>query len=173
MDSEVTRQVLLSAALLGFHGAKGRHDAARLENDVVGLLVPLNECAYWACLLEEQVWKVPKYRERRDADWNGAVLPGLRLARGLSTHQLPLTVEYASGFAVPMSVPLATFEFKWRPFEELPPVPDEKRGKYVEAQETSYRDRLAGTPTRLTIESVAQWFGHEQNVPGSPLNFQS
>jgi hypothetical protein len=159
--------MLLTTALLGFHASKIRHDEARVKDDLPGLLIPLSECAYWACVLDEQL-RSPQYDQRRNADDAGRTLVGLRYARDLSTHQLPLVVERIEGARFPIMFPLVFFEITWQRAAELPT--STRDGPWKRLQRENYVNLLEGHPTRLTIHTVAEWFAREQNTAGSPLN---
>lgn len=166
------RPAMLTAALLGFHGAKARHDAALGLGDLPRLLIPLTECTYWACVLDEQLRETVGYAKLRDDHHDGRVIAGMRHARNLNTHRLPLTVRRQSGgVSIPMTIPAVfkSAEVVWQEFEKLPKVLAPYRNRYTLSHEAAYEQFLGNQPTRLTLDAAARWFAAEQNRPGTAL----
>jgi len=70
----------LQAAVGTLLGAATSGDATDL------VFAPLGETLMWIAARDELLWHMDGYKQRRDADHNGAVLLGLRLARNAVVH---------------------------------------------------------------------------------------
>lgn len=93
---------MLQVALAGFAGAHQRHNEARLLADPLVSFVPLTEAVYWAGVIDEQLWTWQDYETVREHLPGGPALPGVRYARNLKTHQLPVTVTTVDGAVFPV-----------------------------------------------------------------------
>ena len=86
----------------------------------------------------------------------GVVIPGLRYARNLHTHQLVAATTLLGGLTVPFTVPFSIqVHIVWRRVEDLPDTG--WNSKHKKAQRQSYADHLAGRSPALTLEHAAQW----------------
>lgn len=158
---------MLHVAAEGFKEAYGRHQALRTTSDPVRIFVPTAECAYWAAVLDEQLWSWAGYGEARAQNKGGLLLPGLRYIRNLKTHSLPMTLQKIDGAMFPIVFPKVFSEMVWLPFEALPQPGQINRR--TEEQRNSYCEFMAGKPTRHTFHDVDEFFTHLASLEGSPL----
>lgn len=158
---------MLQVALAGFDGAHERHSEVRLLAEPLASFVPLAEAVYWAGIVDEQLrrsWQA--YDTVREHLPGGCALPGVRYARNLKTHQLPLTLTTVDGAAFPVVLPMVFREVVWLPADALP-LPD-KPSKHTPRQRASYEEHLAGRPVRHTLDSLREFFDALRREVGSP-----
>lgn len=158
---------MLHIAAEGFREAFGRHQALRTTSDPARLFVPTAECAYWAAVLDEQLWSWTEYEEVRAQSKGGLLMPGLRYIRNLKTHGLPMTLQKVDGAMFPIVFPAVFSEVVWLPFEALPEP--NQINRRTEAQRDSYCEFMAGKPTRHTFHHVDEFFTQLAGLDNSPL----
>jgi hypothetical protein len=159
---------MLQLALLGFHGARVRHEAVRTDAAPLQTFLPLAEAVYWARVLDEALAKTWAGYERALSGAPCAQLvPGVRYARNVKTHRLAMTLGTVDGVVFPATPPIAMREVVWLPSSELPA--SDHRGSVAEAQRTAYDNHLAGRPVRHTLDGLARLFAALSNAEGSPL----
>jgi hypothetical protein len=161
----------LAVALAGFEHAHERHRQIYGVGTPEEVFIPTAECVYWAAVIDEQLRMWPGY-EAALASLSGAeLLPGIRYARNLKTHQLPLTLRRNEGLTFPITFPLTFSEVIWLAADELPD-PD-RQTKHTPAQRVAYDQHLAKHPTRHTLDALSKLFTAIQEEPGCPLRRQS
>ena len=167
-----SQEPIRALALMGFHDALGRHERLRTTADPIAMFVPVTEATYWAATLAESMWSWDGFEDALCRLPGGPVIAGVRYARHVATHRLPLTLRRAEGMTFPMTFPLVFSEVVWLPFAELPPLRD-PHGKRPIAdrnrQVESYKSYLAGRPTRTTLDEVASFFAALAASSESPL----
>lgn len=94
-------------------------------------------------------------------------MPGLRYIRNLKTHGLPMTLRKIDGAIFPIVFPKVFNEVVWLPLEDLPEPG--KLHRRTEEQRNTYREHLAGKPTRHTLQAVEAFLILLANLPDSPL----
>ncbi len=112
----------------------------------------------WLIALEDLIVSVDgQYRAKRDADLDGAVLPGIRYARNAVVHgQTVIGTVYAHGGAVLGAAQLGTFALgeapstRWsdRASVGFTPTPN----PYVSLQERSYDNEIVGQTVLAPLE---------------------
>src|SRR4051812_40547604 len=117
------RDLMFSVAVQGFKRSAERVSEVedRLRRPEPELLIALSETLFWACGLDEQLWRLGGYGDRRDADEWGCVLSGLRHARNLAAHRVLLTTEHAPAPFRPRAGAVLHIGtgLVWRPLEDL------------------------------------------------------
>jgi hypothetical protein len=111
---------------------------------------PLGETLVWLVAIDDLLHAADSnYRTRRDADPDGAGLPGLRLARNAVVHGVMVTsATYDKPGGGLAAAPLATFALgegpstRWVARASIAHTP--KPGKHVPSQERSYDTHIAG-----------------------------
>lgn len=156
--------VLLHTALRGFHEAKLRYEERSESQDELEVFIPLAEALWWARSVDEGFEKIDgsAYKGGRDADPQGRVMQGLRLARNRSGHQRALTIVRQEGLTYPLTYPMRYFDIVWRPLAEIP------SGDRADLRgESHYTRYLESRSAGGTLDSAAGWFAHASNRPES------
>lgn len=108
---------MITAALRGLAEARQRYKEA---SGLGSAVVPLSEALYWITVLDE-VFRNDEYERERLDHPEGVVIPGLRYARNLHTHQLVAATTLRGGLTVPFTVPFSIqVHIVWRRVEDLP-----------------------------------------------------
>jgi hypothetical protein len=157
---------MLPLALQGFREAHARHESLRLTGDPTSLYVSAAECVYWAATIDEQIRGRKGYMKFKANHPGGQLLPGVRYVRNAKTHSLPMTMQKIAGKIYPIVYPLPGFEVVWLPLDSLPRP---KANQHTQEQADSYTQLMAGQPTRLTFQRLAEGFAYLETVEGSPL----
>jgi hypothetical protein len=164
---------MLPLALRGFREAHARHESLRLTADPTSLYVSAAECVYWAATIDEQIRGRKGYVKFKANHPGGKLLPGVRYVRNAKTHSLPMTMQKIAGKVFPVVYPLPGFEVVWLPLDSLP-SPKLRGGnianQHVQEQSDSYAQFMAGQPTRLTFQRLADGFAYLEALDGSPLS---
>jgi hypothetical protein len=123
---------------------------ARIHPLTDNVFPSLGETLVWLVAIDDLLSSADsKYRARRDADPDGAGLPGIRFARNAVVHgEMVTATTYAKPGAVLGAAPLGTFALgegpstRWVARASIAHTP--KRTKYLSAQEQSYDVHVAG-----------------------------
>ncbi|GGH97615.1 hypothetical protein GCM10007170_28270 [Arthrobacter liuii] len=158
-------------ALQGFRKAHARHDRDRLTTDPTRVFISAAECVYWAATIDERLREWPGYKGFTDTHPVGSLLPGVRYVRNLKTHILPMTLQRVEGKMYPVIYPVVYAEVVWLPLEQLPKP--SRTSKYIELQERSYSEQMAGSPTRNTLYRLMEGFADLEALPNSPFEESS
>lgn len=161
---------MLPLALQGFREAQGRHSGLRTSADPTSLFVSAAECVYWAATIDEQMRSWPNYADFTEQNPVGQILPGVRYVRNLKTHSLPMTMRRISGAIYPIVFPMVFAEVVWLPLDQLPPP--NRITRYTPSQADSYAQQMAGSPTRHTLQRLADGFAELEAFDDSPLQQQ-
>lgn len=159
---------MVPVALAGFRRAKTRHTDPAAIADPTSVFLSATEAVFWAAILDEQLRDRGQYMNFLRGDPIGSLMPGVRYIRNLKTHSLTMTIRRITGKIYPIVYPTTGFEVLWLPFAALPPPRD--RNRYTEVQENSYRDHMAGRPTRQTLLELDEGFARLEDMPNSPVS---
>lgn len=115
-----------------------------------GVFAPLGETLVWLVALDDLLAAADRsYRSQRDADPDGAALPGLRYARNAVVHgELVVATTYAKPGAILGTAALGTFALgegpstRWISRTSIPHAP--KPSKHLPTHERSYDRHVAG-----------------------------
>jgi hypothetical protein len=164
----------ITTAIIGLRGAYRRAmDAYRnliSNQEIAGVSVA--EFGFWACALDERLWKADsEYAARRDRDEHGRVLPGLRFIRDRHTHQVAVTTSLGFIFersAEPdVSPDLLRVINRWRPLDGItePTDGNEKKPWYI-ARRAAYEKHLEGRKPALTLRAALDFLNREVAARG-------
>lgn len=160
---------MLPIAWQGYEDARKRHeqDAIRTGADPKRAYSSAVESVYWAALIDEQLRTWVDYEQVKRGVPGGQLLPGVRYARNLQTHQLPLTLRQTNGAIFPIRFPTVFREVVWHNADALP-EPD-KTNRHTAGQRAAFQQYMAGKPTRHTFDDVARFFRGLRDMPACPL----
>ena len=154
--------VTFEAMLLGYTEAINRFDAAANKNDPIGSYTALFEALNWAVVLDDRTdahlvldGKPVKYRWRERIP-NAEVMGGIRYVRNSVHHQWSDAVVLRPGAMLPRKLPFPPSEWVWRPADQLPPPPPDKK-PHAES-EKFYREQMEGRPVRLYLDVLGGVF---------------
>jgi len=123
---------------------------------------PIGETLMWLIALEDLVVAACNnaalnYWQQRNADPDGAVMPGIRYARNATVHgELVVTITAVNPGAVLGAAPLGTFALgqgpsaHWQPRRLLKHAP--KAAPHLAQQEASYDSQIAGRAVLPPLE---------------------
>jgi hypothetical protein len=140
-------------------------DRARLEEIESGLHRPEKlmphaaQALFWIVAIDELLLSANKgrsYRERRNADEDGRVVDGARLARNAVAHGAVVVQSYQAGMTFPATFPLTFGEVRWSSLDEVftqwapmnPPT---------EAQRSSYERHFVNIQPGIPLRSAQRW----------------
>ncbi len=146
--------------LAGYAQAVARFESAAKGRDATTAFLPLFESLSWAVAVDERIaahWAPegkPLEWAWRDRVEGADVMAGVRFARNRVHHQWSDALRLDDrGFVLPVTLPTGFFEWCWRDLADLPAG---KRGD--PNGELVYRDRVAGSPARLTLTRLRDAF---------------
>jgi hypothetical protein len=126
-----------------------------------GTFGPLGETLVWLVAIDDLLASCEgTYRARRDADPDGAALPGIRYARNAVVHgEMVSSTTYAKPGAVLGAAALGTFALgegpstRWLDRASIAHTP--KSTKHLAPQEQSYDSHLAGRDVHEPVRAAA------------------
>lgn len=139
----------------GFDAASQRFYDASLGEDADSTFRPLFESLEWAVSLDDRLQASWKVAATNQAEWwsdgfiHGDDVKGVRHARHRVHHQWADAVWLSAGAQLPMTLPFAFHEWRWRP--DLPPGRNDQFKREYDAQ-------LAATPVRNTLGNLSLCF---------------
>lgn len=117
--------------------------------------------AFWACALDEQLRRVhgTDYDIAREADPDGSIMHGLRLARNAITHGAVVLNE-STGFTFPVVFPTTFGHEVYRTLDEvLRDFGAARDNRSVNRkQDRTYADRVAGRRIVEPLQDAQRWF---------------
>lgn len=151
-------------------GLQGLRDAIELlahtKNTIEGGAA-VGSGAFWACALDEQLRAADgTYDDRRDADTQGQLMPGIRLVRNAVTHGAVVAVEQRPGLVFPVIFPSKFEHLSYRPLADLLAswVGHRDQRRDNARQDRTYAARLVGFPVVDPLVDVFEWFLRETGV---------
>jgi len=128
------------------------------------------EATMWVTAINDQldVLYGTSYREARDQDRYGIVVPGVRWARNRHAHQLPVTLDedQTPFFGGGKGIISLSVGMRWRKVSELPPPDPKYRDSTGEA---AYQARLEGRNSGKTLAACDLWFTELERCPSCLL----
>jgi hypothetical protein len=124
---------------------------------------PVGEALVWLVAVDDLLATADRgYRSRRDADPDGAALPGIRYARNAVVHgEMVVTTTYVKPGAVLGAAALGTFalgegpSIRWINRVSIAHTP--RASRHLAAQEQSYDSHLAGREIREPLNSAVEF----------------
>lgn len=154
------RLVPVTLLLDGYAQAVARFEQTAKGRDGRAAFAPLFEALSWAVAVDERIaahWAPegePLRWAWRDRVEGADVMAGVRFARNRVHHQWSDALRLDKrGFVLPVTLPTGFFDWRWRDLADLPP--GERRDS---DGESVYRDRVAGSPARLTLRRLRDAF---------------
>jgi hypothetical protein len=137
---------------------------------VVGLSAV--EFVNWACALDELLWSTDTtYKNRRDQDEYGRLIPALQFVRDRHMHQvvvssnLAFMIEFSSDDSVPPALTAA--KIYWRPVEEIREPTDGRQNTPVyQARRAAYVQHLERREPPLALGHVNNFLFDEVTARG-------
>ncbi|SRR6266498_2788808 len=143
---QLPEEYLQSLALRALSSACRRLDEERLDDERA--YAPAGEALFWLNVCDDGYRKLLKswdYEGKRDANFDGQILNGIRWARNRLTHQRALVVERQFG-----SEQGTVGHMKWARATTTPP------GKHDQGREI-YEKRMAGNPVMPALDAAKNW----------------
>lgn len=153
--------------LAGYRAAAKRYHAGRLTQDFAATYHPLFEALNWAVALDQQAgarWSPrggPLGSKWRDEIVGGDHVDAVRFARNRAHHQWADALVLSEGFAFPITFPLVTHEWAWRPSTDLP------KGKN-DSGRLAYDRLLANRPARFSLQQLDETYAYVADLLERP-----
>lgn len=130
------------------------------------------EFVNWACALDERLWSTDTtYKNRRDQDEYGRLIPALQFVRDRHMHQvvvssnLAFMIEFSSDDSVPPALTAA--KIYWRPVEEIREPTDGRQNTPVyQARRAAYVQHLERREPPLALGHVNNFLFDEVTARG-------
>lgn len=161
----IVDQAEIDLARAAFVAAHNRFGLAHASGSHAQWYAALGETLWWVFAIDEHYRHRNQHRYEvfRDADDNGRVIAGLRLARNRVGHELSalLVDPRSSGSGVSLD------QLRWKTLEALPPAGDRERP----GQRAAYVELLAGEPARYALRRSNRFFiGQRQQIEDALAN---
>jgi hypothetical protein len=148
-------------ALASLDQACARCAAAMSAADDAGTFAAVNEALMWITALddahERRVGNAKeKYKTARNGDPDGAVVSGLRWARGRGLHQLAILLTRHSGPTALPWEPFGRLQWGFRAFARGPSQPAKHKKPVLEEV---YDKAVRGRPVLDPIRRAQRWLG--------------
>ncbi len=152
-------------AVLGLRDAYSRHFALAHSTmqDEDSMIISAVDFVNWACALDEVLRETdPGYAQRRDADSDGRVLPGLRYVRDRHMHQVVVSMRGDGVAFFGAFPPSFSAGVVWRPASEIAaPTGRHATAPSVQQRRTVYEQNLQIQPAWIGLRAALSFLTAE------------